>query len=209
MGKWIDRKKAVEDAMGRDVDAIVAQFERERDEALNLVQPVRAQRMPEIVERYRSRISARHEEAVEAEARLFADLLAEVEKVVTEPPSSDQLAYLQTLSLKSSLTPGDIQAAEKVMAGNAVALSALRDLAGKHGIADAPLNAGAPMPPLQDIADGLEEYRKATALNIRRYGVIDLHSGNVSGNYFTVLDMERVWDVFRDAEAAVERFGAE
>ena len=60
---------------------------KERDEALNLVQPVRAQRMPEIVERYRSRISARHEEAVEAEARLFADLLAEVEKVVTEPPS--------------------------------------------------------------------------------------------------------------------------
>lgn len=207
MGKWIDRKKAVEDAMVADVDAIVAQYEREHAEALDLIAPVRAQRMPEIVDRYQSRIRARHEEAVETERKLFADLLAEVEKVVTEPPTSDQLAYLQTLSLKSSLTPGDIQAAEKVMEGNALALSALRDLAGKHGLEDAELNAGAAMPRLQEIADGLEEYRKATAKNIRRYGVIDPYNGNVSGNYFTVLDMERVWDVFREAEAAVERFG--
>lgn len=72
--------------------------------------------------------------ALEQSEALFEAARNAVESAMVKAPSSDQLAYLQVLSLRSSLKDVDLDQAAPMMKGNALAESALNDLAEKHDI---------------------------------------------------------------------------
>lgn len=210
MGKYLDRKKAIEARFADAVDSLAKSYEKQRDALSVFNDDAKKPRMAALIEDYNNRIANEQNRAISAEEGLFIELSRDLEEALTAAPTDRQLAFLQTMSLKSSLGLGDIQAAEVVMSGNAVAMSALSDISGKHGIFDAEWNAGAGIPRLKELQDGLEAYRKKCVAQIRRYGSIDPYSGlvrigNIEASLFLTICTSEVFD---EAEAALERYGA-
>ncbi len=166
---------------------------------------IRSEKAYELIEKYKGRISREHDGAVSKMDALFDDLSNDVLSVLTKAPSQSQLATLQTMSLKGSLSIGDIQVAAKAMEGNAIALSALADLAHKHDLRDTEVEGGF-MPRLDELQDGLEEYKQKSRINLRRYGEIDPYSGQIKNPYALIFANETTWEVFKQAEKALEVF---
>lgn len=205
MGEYKEKKTDIENEMVAKIDPLLEQYQVEFDDLTVYDPSVRSEKAQTLIEAYKGKIADEHDKAVSKMDALFDDLSEDVLRVLTKAPSQSQLATLQTMSLKSSLSLGDIQVAAQAMKGNAIALSALADLAQKHDLRDSEVEGGF-MPRLDDLQKGLEEYKQRSRINLRRYGVIDPHTGLVKNSFLMILSKDCTWEVFEQAEKVIEVF---
>lgn len=154
-------------------------------------------------EEYRSACSAIRSRAIEQEGELFDRAGSELEKVMAQAPTADQLAYLQTLSLRSDIKDSDIELAAIAMEGNALAESALRDIAKKNG-ADIPQSISSP--DLVRLRDGLRVLQRQHENAITQYKVTPspITRANVYEIAFAGMDNQALANV----DDAIERYSA-
>lgn len=125
MGKYLDRKQAIEQKLKDEITNAAAALAASIDAAAVYTEKERHRVMHEAVDRYNARTAGPRKTAVAQESRLFEELGQAVEAAIATPPSAEALRYLDALALNPSVTAHDIEAAASFVRGNAAAEASL------------------------------------------------------------------------------------
>ena len=205
MGTYQNSLEAVENEMKGTVDALYSAYLGKLEDNRQFLPDLKAKRAHEATSEYIAASTAAKERCLAKEAPLFADLRRDVEKALAAAPSQGQLAYLQTLSLRSTLTESDIVTAAVAVAGNAAAEANVAELAKREGIISAKVTAPPALPDLLASIDKWEETRQQRVINYRTVQ----QDGQVSGEPEFGFIPGGGWSkTMEEAEGAIERYGA-
>ncbi len=206
MGTYQKALEAVEAEMQSAVDALFNSYQREVESNADLVPGKRAVLDRTAAAKYQAASQAAKERALAKEGPLFEDLRRDVEKALTAAPTPEQLAYLQTLSLRHSLTDDDIRTAAVAVAGNAAAEANVAALADSRGM----ISAAITIPPsLPDLLRRIDDFEESRRRSVTRYRSIQ-QNGQEDDIHTMTFSPGAGWSrVMEDAEGALERYGAE
>lgn len=203
MGTYQNSLESAENEMKTAVDSLYSAYLGKLEENRQFLPDLKAKRDHEATSEYIAASTAAKERCLAKEEPLFADLRRDVEKALTAAPSQGQLAYLQTLSLRSTLTESDIVTA--AVAGNAAAEANVAELAKRDGIISAKVTAPPALPDLLASIDKWEETRQQRVINYRTVQ----QDGQVSGEPEFGFIPGGGWSkTMEEAEGAIERYGA-
>lgn len=205
MGKYLDRKQAIEQKLKDELANAAAALAASIDAAAVYTEKERHRVMHEAVDRYNARTAGPRKTAVAQESRLFEELGQAVEAAIAAPPSAEALRYLDALALNPSVTAHDIEAAASFVRGNAAAEASLAGIAEKNGLA-AILEFG-PAPSIREIQDGLETFRASREERIMKVGEVgaNFKADEWGLEMFMPGASHKAFD---RAEAIVEQYGA-
>lgn len=204
MGKYLDRKTEIETEMQEAIDRKHEAYTAEYEAAQAFNEKECVQRIEAAAERYDQACAPIRERAIEREGHLFDDARRDLEAALIQAPTSDQLAYLQTLSLRSDLSSDDINQAAVMMKGNALAEKTLSDIAEKNRLG---FSYAAPCFNFREIADGLDAFQERRAEAIGRYGA--LQGGLLADEAFNLCFLPSdSCGAFDAMEEAIERYSA-
>lgn len=94
MGKYLDRKQAIEQKLKDEITNAAAALAASIDAAAVYTEKERHRVMHEAVDRYNARTAGPRKTAVAQESRLFEELGQAVEAAIATPPSAEALRYL-------------------------------------------------------------------------------------------------------------------
>lgn len=205
MGAYQNSLEAVENEMKSTVDALYSAYVGKLEDNRQFLPDLKAKRDHEATSEYVAASTAAKERALAKEAPLFADLRHDVEKALATAPSQAQLAYLQTLSLRSTLTESDIVTAAIAVAGNAAAEANVAELAAREGIVTAKVTTPPALPDLLASIDKWEETRRQRVMNYRTVQQDGQESGEPEFGFIPGGGWSKTME---EAEDAIERYGA-
>lgn len=206
MGTYQKALEAVETEMQGAVDALYKTYLGELEANRRFLPDVKAERDAKAAREYREASQVAKEQALEKEGPLFEDLRRDVEKALTAAPTPEQLAYLQTLSLRPSLTDEDIRTAAVAVAGNAAAEANVAALAARQGVASAKVAAP---PSLTELLARIGEYEAFRRNRVMSYRTVQQDGQESEGGTLGFIPGGGWSRAMADAEGALERYGAE
>lgn len=204
MGKYLDRKTEIETEMREAIDRKHEAYTAKWEAAQAFKEDERIARVEAAAEYYEQACKPIRERAIEQEVTLFDDARRDLEAALIQAPTTDQLTYLQTLSLRSDLNIDDINQAAVIVKGNALAEKTLSDIATKNSLE---FSYGAPIFNFREISDGLDAFQERRTESINRYGV--LQGGLLADEAFNMCFMPNgSCKAFDEMEEAIERYSA-
>lgn len=207
-GKYTKRKIEIESEMQRAVDTLRDTYRNLTESNANLYNPETcAERNSEAAEKYEQAAGRERDRAIAREVSLFDDMRRDLAAALSKAPTQDQLAYLQVLTMKNELTTDDVRQAFAVVGGNALAESALSDIATRTTGSDSAMGLVPSAPSLSAITQGLDKFQHSRATSISRYGTAA--DSALGDDLHTLCFMPDGSNAsFDAAEAAIAAYGA-
>lgn len=207
MGTYTKSLGLIEAKMQAEVDAHYSAYLGKLEINRELLPEPKAKRDHTATQEYIEAAQKARDRAIREEQPLFDDLQRDVERALTAAPTHQQLAYLQTLSLKPNLKESDIVNAGIAVKGNAVAETNVCALAEREGIISSKINQP---PELMELCSKIEEYRELRKLRINNYLLVQqdgqICDGPMSGWFVPGGGWSKTME---EAEDVLNRYGAQ
>lgn len=201
MADWMGRKASIEGEFKRKVDAAADVLAARMEAADDLRGDLRAKERGEAMEDYRAVRDAAAERAAEREAAMFGEMREALRAAYSKPPTAEQAAVLQALSMTSKPTAAQVRSAAEAVAGNPIAEAAVSSAADAAGV---PFSAGA-APDLDGLLVGVSRFEEQRKESVAKYRKNPLAGFDAHAMAF---DPEGSSNGFDAALGAAERYGA-